>query len=53
MESEIGTIEDGKKADLILVDGDPLKDIKILEWGNSVKFVMKGGEVFKDERPDS
>ena len=40
-----GTIEAGKWADIIAVDADPLKDIKVLQ---DMKFVMKGGEVFKD-----
>src|SRR5213595_211856 len=42
----IGTLEMGKWADLIAVDGDPLKDVTTLE---QVKFVMKGGEVVKNE----
>jgi imidazolonepropionase-like amidohydrolase len=42
----VGTIEEGKWADLIAVDGNPTKDVTILEH---VKFVMKGGEVFKNE----
>ena len=33
-------------ADLIAVEGDPLSDITEME---RVKFVMKGGEVFKNE----
>ena len=41
-----GSIEAGRFADLIAVAGDPLKDIKELE---QVRFVMKGGVVFKDE----
>ncbi len=49
LQDEIGTIAEGKKADLILVDGDPLRDVSILEWGKGVKFVMKGGMVYKDE----
>lgn len=42
----IGTIEAGKYADIIAVDGDPLKDVATLQ---SVKFVMKGGEVVKNQ----
>ena len=41
-----GAIEAGKFADIIAVSGDPLKDIAVMEH---VTFVMKGGEVFKDE----
>src|SRR6195256_1368022 len=41
-----GTIEAGKWADIVAVSGDPLKDIKELE---NVKFVMKGGSVYKNE----
>jgi imidazolonepropionase-like amidohydrolase len=41
-----GTIEPGKWADIIAIDGDPLKDIKILQH---VNFVMKSGVVYKDE----
>jgi imidazolonepropionase-like amidohydrolase len=44
--TKLGTIEAGKWADIIAVDGDPLKDVTTLEH---VKFVMKGGEVVKNE----
>jgi imidazolonepropionase-like amidohydrolase len=43
---KVGTIEPGKWADIIAVDGDPLADVTTLE---RVKFVMKGGEVVKNE----
>ena len=43
---KIGTIEAGKFADIIAVDGDPLADVTTLE---RVKFVMKGGEVVKNQ----
>jgi imidazolonepropionase-like amidohydrolase len=46
MENEIGTIEEGKFADLIAVDGNPYDNITVLEDG--VAFVMKEGEVYKD-----
>ncbi len=48
--SEIGSIERGKKADVILVDGNPLEDVTILERGGAVRFVMKDGVAFRDER---
>jgi imidazolonepropionase-like amidohydrolase len=43
---KVGSIEPGKWADIIAVDGDPLKDVTTVE---NVKFVMKGGEVVKNE----
>ncbi|MTI32039.1 metal-dependent hydrolase family protein [Xanthovirga aplysinae] len=45
IEDELGSVEKGKKADIIAVEGDPLKDISVLQ---QVEFVMKGGEVFKN-----
>ena len=44
MQSKIGTITAGKLADIIAVDGDPTKDVKLLE---NVRFVMKDGKVYK------
>ena len=46
LDARIGTIAAGKQADLVAVRGDPLADIKLLE---RVEFVMKGGEVFKQD----
>jgi imidazolonepropionase-like amidohydrolase len=40
--SEIGTLEPGKRADLIAVTGDPLKDVTVLK---KVELVMKDGRV--------
>ena len=44
MEKQIGSVEAGKLADIIAVEGNPLDDIKVL---SRVMFVMKGGKVFK------
>jgi imidazolonepropionase-like amidohydrolase len=43
---KVGSLEPGAWADIIAVDGDPVKDVTILE---RVKFVMKGGEVVRNE----
>jgi imidazolonepropionase-like amidohydrolase len=43
---KVGTLDAGKFADIIAVDGDPLKDITTLQH---VKFVMKGGEIVKND----
>lgn len=42
--ADLGSISPGKKADLIAVSGDPLKDVTVLE---KVQFVMKDGKVIK------
>jgi imidazolonepropionase-like amidohydrolase len=42
--SDLGEIAPGKHADLVAVEGDPLKDITELE---RVKWVMKGGVIYK------
>lgn len=43
---EFGTIEPGKFADLVAVEGDPLQDIAVME---RVVFVMKGGSIIKNQ----
>ncbi|PWT92532.1 MAG: Xaa-Pro dipeptidase [Acidobacteria bacterium] len=47
MQDQIGTIEPGKFADIIAVEGDPLPDVNVMEH---VVFVMKAGEVFKSPK---
>lgn len=44
MEKQIGTIEPGKYADIIAVEGNPLDDIRAL---TRVGFVMKAGQVYR------
>jgi len=43
LQDEVGTLEPGKRADLIAVDGDPLQDVTVLK---RVPFVMKDGREF-------
>jgi len=46
MSTQVGSIEKGKLADIVAVEGDPVKDVQAM--GN-MKFVMKDGVVYKQE----
>jgi imidazolonepropionase-like amidohydrolase len=46
MSEQIGTLTPGLEADIIALDGDPLKDMTAVR---RVVFVMKGGVVYKNE----
>lgn len=45
METEIGTVEKGKLADLLVVDGNPLENIAVLQDRSKIALVMKDGAV--------
>jgi imidazolonepropionase-like amidohydrolase len=47
---DIGTIEAGKRADLIAIDGNPLTDAKLFDDPARVVVVIKNGQVVKDTR---
>jgi imidazolonepropionase-like amidohydrolase len=48
-DGDLGTIEAGKLADLILVDGDPLKDIAVLQqYGEKITVIIQSGRVYKN-----
>ena len=42
---EVGTLESGNLADIIVVRGDPLADIRVLQDKQNIEVVIKGGEV--------
>jgi imidazolonepropionase-like amidohydrolase len=46
-----GTLEPGKWADLIVVDGNPLEDIAILQDTSKIRTVMKGGKFYHNTLP--
>jgi len=49
VEDSLGSIEAGKLADVILLNGDPLKDLSVLEdYQNNISLIIKGGEVYKN-----
>ncbi|MEW6266928.1 MAG: amidohydrolase family protein [Thermodesulfobacteriota bacterium] len=47
MGNRIGTVQPGKMADLIVVEGDPLKGISLLKEKEKIVLVMKDGRFFK------
>ena len=48
-ERELGTVEAGKLADLILINGDPLEDIKLFQqYQDKITLIMQGGRVYKN-----
>jgi imidazolonepropionase-like amidohydrolase len=48
MKDQVGTIETGKLADIVAVDGDPLKDSQVF---GKIVFVMKDGIIYKQSNP--
>ncbi len=49
----LGTLEAGKYADLVIVDGDPLADIRILQDQSRLTAVMKDGRLYRDLNDDN
>ena len=47
MRNDIGTLDKGKLADIILVSGNPLKNMGLLRRTENVKVVMQGGKIVK------
>src|SRR2546427_4683192 len=47
MSDRIGTVERGKYADLIVVAGDPLRNLRVFQAQDNLKVIMKGGRLVK------
>lgn len=45
VEKKLGTVSVGKLADILIVDGDPLSDIRVLQY--RIAHVIKGGEIYR------
>src|SRR5262249_15054896 len=50
LEDEVGTVTPGKRADLVVVDGNPLQNITVLQDMQRIKLVLKGGDICVDRR---
>jgi imidazolonepropionase-like amidohydrolase len=46
LEDQIGSLEPGKSGDLLVIEGNPLEDIRVLQEKQYVKLVMKEGKVY-------
>jgi imidazolonepropionase-like amidohydrolase len=49
MQDRIGTIEEGKLTDLLVVEGNTLEDIAVLQDEKNLKIIMKGGRIAKND----
>jgi imidazolonepropionase-like amidohydrolase len=47
-DGSLGVIEEGAYADILLWNGDPTKDIKVIEDEDKLQLIMKDGELFKN-----
>ncbi|WP_040226883.1 metal-dependent hydrolase family protein [Bhargavaea cecembensis] len=46
-EDKVGTLEEGKLADVVIVDGNPLEDVYVLADQGNIRVVIKGGQFVK------
>ena len=53
MGNELGMIKEGYLADLLLVDGDPIADVRILQDKSRILAIMKDGKFHKAPKAES
>jgi imidazolonepropionase-like amidohydrolase len=51
LQEQLGTLEPGKLADVLIVDGDPLVDISVLQDKQRLSTILKGGQVVDTSAP--
>ena len=50
MAGDVGVVTPGALADLLVIDGNPLDDIRVLTTpGQTLKLIMKDGQIYKNE----
>jgi imidazolonepropionase-like amidohydrolase len=47
MSDRIGSVEPKKSADLIVVAGNPLRNLRVFQNGDNLRLIMKGGRIYK------
>jgi imidazolonepropionase-like amidohydrolase len=53
MGNELGLVKEGYLADLIMIDGDPVKDLRLFQDRENILMVMKDGAYHKGPIPRS
>jgi imidazolonepropionase-like amidohydrolase len=43
----VGTLETGKYADILIIDGDPIDNIKVMQDHSKFSAIIKGGVIYK------
>jgi imidazolonepropionase-like amidohydrolase len=52
LDREIGTLEAGKLGDIIAAEGDPLKDIRVLQDKKQIQMIVKEGKIYVLGKPE-
>jgi imidazolonepropionase-like amidohydrolase len=48
IEGDLGVVKEGAYADMLLVNGNPLDDIKMVTENSNIRIIMKDGKIFKN-----